>query len=194
MKTSYYDYKPRIISPYQMKEKAFDVRNNKKHPIHEEIGKVIGSFNLNITISEDSETLALFKNLNGLIAFRCELKRGNDIIGIGRGASVLSHSNRYLTKSVHIAANSSLIDAVVRATKVLDLLTGVESTVAGNAVVDTHKLREGGDEGITQKQQSYLLELIQQNISDEDERSQWESRVGGLTREEASDAIQSFKM
>lgn len=179
-----------LLSPYQMAEKAFDVRNNKKHPVHEEIKKVIGSFNLQITISEDFETLSLFKNLNGLIAFKCELKRGTDIIGIGRGASVLSRSSRYLEKSVHIAANSSLIDAVVRATKVLDLLTGTESTVTNNAVMDAYKPDE--DDSITPRQQSYLLELIDKNISDEDERSQWESRVGGLSRDEASDAIQAL--
>jgi len=111
-------------------------------------------------------------------------------IGIGRGASVLSRSSRYLEKSVHIAANSSLIDAVVRATKVLDLLTGTESTVTNNAVMDAYKPDE--DDSITPRQQSYLLELIDKNISDEDERSQWESRVGGLSRDEASDAIQAL--
>lgn len=190
-------YKPRpsIVSPFQrMRQKTddvFNVRDNKQHPVHDEIKKVVGTFNLNITISEDIETLTLFKNVKGLLAFRCELRRGGEIIGVGRGASVLSRSSRYLEKNVAMAANASLTDAIAKATRITDSFNiGTESMVADNAAIDEYKPRDESD-GITPKQQSYLLELIQ-NISDEDERSQWESRVGGLTREDASEAIQSF--
>ena len=50
----------------------------------------------------------------------------------------------------------------------------------------------GGD-GITDKQKSYLLQLIQSNVADEDDREQQISQLDELTRDEASEAIQSFK-
>ncbi|MDO8496239.1 MAG: hypothetical protein Q7S43_02180 [bacterium] len=190
-------YKPRpsIVSPFQrMRQKTddvFNVRDNKQHPVRAEIAKCVGTINLTATIEEDSQTLSLFKHVPGLIAFTCHLKRGDDIIGVGRGASVLNKVNKYVEKSVHFAVNASLIDSVVRATKILDMLRlGAEPTVADNVVADEHKSRDEGV-GITPKQQNYLLELIQ-NISDEDERARWESQIGGFTREDASEAIQSF--
>lgn len=171
---------------------AFDVQD-KRHPVRKLIQKNVGAMNFTATIEEDGQTLALFKHIHGLVAFVCTLKRDNEILAQGRGAAVLNRVNRYVERTVYTAANASLIDAVVRATKVLDTLrldTG--STIADNAVAETYKPVDGGG-NITEKQKNYLLELIDANVTDEDERNQWEGRVGGLSREEASEAIQSFK-
>ena len=59
----------------------------KKSPAFEEVSKSVGTYNLTAIIREDKETLSLFKHVPGLIAFICTLKKGDDILGIGRGTA-----------------------------------------------------------------------------------------------------------
>lgn len=49
-------------------------------------------------------------------------------------------------------------------------------------------------EPITDRQKSYLSELVNINIFDEQERENWFSQIHGLTKNEASEAIQAFKV
>ena len=42
------------------------------------------------------------------------------------------------------------------------------------------------------KQKSYLRELIRSNVFDEGKRKYWESQINQLTKDEASEKIQSF--
>ncbi len=55
------------------------------------------------------------------------------------------------------------------------------------------KLQDYVFESITDRQKSYLLELIQRNIVDDDEREQLERQMDGLSRDEALDAIKTFE-
>ncbi len=180
-------YKNRPISPMQpvqaMKYKSLDP-SDKNHPLRAEVQKCIGAYDITAEFAEDTETIGMFKHILGLVAFVCTLKKGGKIIGQGRGTAVLSNMNRYAERTVHTAFNSSLIDAIVRSTKMLDAFhpdanSQQDMGVAFNLITD--------------KQQSYLLELIQTGIADEEERSRWVEQIGGLTKEEASEAIQSFK-
>jgi hypothetical protein len=48
------------------------------------------------------------------------------------------------------------------------------------------------EEGITDRQKSYLAELIQSKVQDEDEKERWMSQMSELSKEDASQAIASF--
>ncbi len=183
------NYPRRTLSPIQMVKSKTDFRANKKHPVREEIDKSIGTFNLTATVAEDAQTLAEM-NIEGLVAFICTLKKDGRIIAQGRGSTVINPANRYISRAVHSAFNSSLSDAVIRATKVLD-------TVHPNPSASTAEYSKAKDadvfEPATDKQRHYLAELIALNVQDENERERRQSQLGELTKQEASRLIESFR-
>ena len=188
-----------VPSPFQsMRRNASSAFNTqeKRHPIRDAIGKSVGTFSLSCEIAEDIATISQFKRIKGLVAFTCAIKRDGEIVGFGRGTAVLGPMNRYIDRTVQIAVNSSVIDAVVRATKGLDALRlGVESAVADNASVigEAYQTRpsEASNEA-TPKQIEYLRQLVALNIFDDEERNRWEDQISSFTREDASEAIQKF--
>lgn len=173
MKTA---YKPHIISPFQVKRKnEYDVRVA-SHPVQELINSMIGTYNLSASFEEDRLTLETFQNIPGLVAFLCTLKKGNEIIALGRGTAVISKINRFAEKLIKTAFHSSLVDAIVKS-KMMD--------------INIYSSTQTYDEPITERQKSYLLELIQ-NVDDDEERERLMSQIDDLTKEEASNAIQSL--
>lgn len=176
----------RIASPYQIKKDVFNV-NNKNHPVHEEVQKCLGSYDLAITFEEDADTIRMFENIPGLVAFLCTVRKGDKIIGQGRGSAVLNRMNRFVERTVRTAFNASVVDAIIRSTKILDAMHPDADTALQNMATG-YEL-----EGITEKQRSYLTELVHLNVTNEDERTQWESQMDQFTKEEASRAIQAFK-
>lgn len=188
-------YKNRVASPYQLTKKdPFDV-SDKKHPVRGAIERCTGSFDITATFEEDVATLALFKQMPGIIAFLCTLKKDGKIIGQGRGTAVLNQMNRYLERTVNTAFGAAFVDASVRCAKVLDTLRpNASGSNNSNAIVENaYKEKESYTfEGITDKQRSYLYELIQTNVIDEGERNRLELQIDSLSKNEASEAIQKF--
>ncbi|MFZ2522744.1 MAG: hypothetical protein WAX44_02780 [Minisyncoccia bacterium] len=182
-------YKPtHIVSPFQVaKKKGYDVQD-KNHPVQDEIRKIIGTYDLSATFEEDTQTLEMFRHIPGLVAFSCTLKHGAEVIGYGRGTAVLSRMNRFVERAIRTAFNGSLVDAVVKSTKMLDALR-LEPGKERTSYI-TEEIYE--NEPITDRQKSYLLELVFQNIEDEDERNRWSSQIDEMTKSEASNAIQVF--
>src|ERR1035437_10802116 len=109
------NYKNSVPSPYKRQERL--------NPIQEEITKNLNSFNLNVVTEQDFETMALFKNIPGFVAFKTTLKKENQLLSIGYGSAVLNRLNKFVERTVLFAKNSSLIDAMVRSTKILDALS-----------------------------------------------------------------------
>ena len=108
----------------------------------------------------------------GVISFLCTLKKDNQIIGFGRGLSVISGQNRFLEKSVSYAANAALIDSIVRGVKVLGVSSldfGGQDTVAVPSETYVTKPVENFVP-ITDKQKGFLWRLLQQSddASEED--------------------------
>ncbi len=189
-------YKKPIVSPFQaMSTKALNTQD-KAHPIHEEIRKSLGTYNFTATFESDSRTLEKFKHITGIVAIICTLKKGDEIVGEGRGTSVLSKVNRYLERTVRYAFNASLLDAVARSAKMLDSLhldENLTHEVNATPTAPVEAYRAKDTEGlITDKQKKYLLELIKIKVSDKEERDQWKIDIERLTKDEASQAIQSF--
>ncbi len=200
-------YKP-TLSPYQrMRTEALDVRSP-SHPVLDEIQKCLGIYQLEVVVEEDAQTLSMFKHIPGLIAFIATIKSNGRIVGQGRGSACLSSTNRFISRAVHCAFNSAVVDSVMRSTKVLDVLL----PSAGAALGDLDTEMRGGDAsysepypererypareyapaGISEKQKSFLLGLINK-LRDKDEKAHWLGRVNGMTSRDASAAIQELK-
>ncbi|MCR4334749.1 MAG: hypothetical protein NUV47_03435 [Patescibacteria group bacterium] len=197
MKTIY--KQPSVLSPLQiMRSKAFDVQD-KRHPASREMTKSVGTINLTATIEEDTQTANLFKDhIPGFIAFICFLKKGNDILSVGRGNAVLNRMNKYVERTVRSAFNASLIDAVVRSTKTLDALyldatDKKDSEIPLDQLYNKSEVNEYAPEPASEKQISYLTSLISTNVTDGDERERFESEMASLSKDQASEMIAGFK-
>jgi hypothetical protein len=192
-------YQHQVKSPYQAttaRREVFDV-TNKNHPVREIIGRYTNSsINLTLSFEEDRETVSKLKN-DSIVAFTCIIRKGDRILGIGRGHSSLSPVNKYLERTVYTALNYSMIDSLSKATRVLDAFhTGQNlplQSMVEPVVSKGYEMRDSySSDKISEKQKSYLQELISMNV-DEDEREGMLTQLDDLTRSEASDMIQSFK-
>ncbi len=165
-------------SPYQaMKRQTYNVQST-EHPARREIKKLVGSYNIQAIVEEDTQTLATFKHVPGLVAFLCTLVKDGDVIGQGRGTAAFSHSNKFISRTIKTAFNGSLIDAMIRSTRVLDTFD------------EANEPREVAP--ITDKQKSYLSELVSKHVTGEFELEQWASQLESMSRNEASAAIEAF--
>lgn len=191
MKTT---YRTSTLSPYQIIGKhVYDIRD-KKHPVNIEIQKSLKTHNLTATFEENAEELETLKDIPGVISIKCILKLNDQIIATGSGMAVISRVNRYVERTVRAAVNSSLISAIYQAVKVLDAIHfDTEHNLSANTAYNESYKAEPTSQGITDKQKSYLRELITTNVLDERERDRWNSEIDQMTRDEASQAIQSFK-
>lgn len=187
-------YRPRAVpvaSPYQMIKRDMQNVHSDEHPVQKEIRRIVGSYPLTIEVSEDMQTLATLKHIPGLIAFIASVKKDGQIIGQGRGSSIISRMNKFIERTVRMSFNGAIIAAVMHATKALDVL----ADPLGDMNIEPMEARQESytPEGITDKQKSYLFELIRTKVTDEEQRRNWEAQLDELTKDEASQAIQSFK-
>ena len=161
-----------------------------EHPIRTEINKHVGSYAITAVFEEDVQSASLYKH-PGLIAYLCTLKQGDTVLGQGRGMNVLSGENRYLAKSVKFAFNSALIDAVVRTSKFPEIFrTSVTTAPSFGLPSEAY----GAEQYLaTDRQKSYIKELVDYEISDEDERNQILGNLDTMTKEDASELIQQLK-
>lgn len=170
-------------SPYQVRPpKPYDTRY-KAHPVKEELRKHYGTYNLTATFEEDTEALGQFKHISEYLPVICTLRKDGKVVAIGRGASILSPLNKSLQRAVYGAINGSWLSAANNACKVFDLLR--MEIGSGLPAVQT-------PEPATEKQKSYLRELILLNCEDDTERQQLIEQLDTLTKEEASQQIQAL--
>jgi len=183
-------YKNQIKSPFQMvQRKPFE----RKDPLKEEIKKNTGSFNLSVTVEEDVATKSLFSHIQGFIGFIATIKKDNVVLGIGRGSTILNKMNKYVERNIRFAFGSSIIDGISRSIKTMDDLFIKTSNQENPGILneETNEI-DYTPELASERQKSYLRQLISLNVLDERERSQWESEIDELTKDEASEKIQFF--
>lgn len=111
-------------SPYTSKQRQGD-----KSLADEEIKECVGSYNFTLIVEEDKEMFSILKN-SFIIALKCTLKNGNEVIGIGRANSVLSPKNKFLKNAVLYCWNASVIDAISKGLKTLNNLPRKETAIA----------------------------------------------------------------
>jgi hypothetical protein len=183
-------YKTRVPSPFQVKKPYRPANVSDSDTVREEINKLIGTYQFSATFEVDTQTASTLKHIDGLIAFLCTIKKGEKIIGQGRGTAVINQSNRFIVRTINFAFNSALIDAIVRSTKILDAFRPDAVQHPWSSVPD--KTVSDGADTATPKQIEYLRQLINVNFS-EDDRENMEAQLSELTRSEASDMIKSFQ-
>ncbi len=190
-------YKTKVASPYQPTRKTAPVTSS-KHPSKEDMAKYLGRFEFSADFEVDTSTVNTFKSINNLIAIVCTLKRKTDsgdyvVVGQGRAMNSLGQNNRYIEKAIKSVWNYAFLDSASKASRILDVFDSpADSKIVTSAGYTANDF--GKPEMITEKQRSYLLELVNTSsiISDE-EKNHWSSTIDDLTKDEASGAIQSFK-
>jgi hypothetical protein len=188
------NYRNEIPSPFQVK------KYDRKDPLRTDIERNIGKFNLEVTVEEDKNTLALFKHVPGpIIAYIATLRKDSEVVGIGRGLSVLSKMNKYVDRAVRFAFNASLIDSVVHSTKALDALYLKTNTEKIPDEIDLEKRDEPAfysdsdmPQYATEKQRAFLSQLLEKcnNSSKEEYQEKLDSPY--LSRFDASELISSL--
>lgn len=195
MKTANYSYRSRVTSPYQIRRT--ETRSpvpKRKESLREEMQKLLGSHTFTATFDVDEQTASTFNGTDGLVPFICTLKMGDKVIGQGRGATVINQMNRFVMRSITFAYHSALIDAVVRATKLMDVFRPdamPHPWSTSNAPASSGYESRGDTALASEKQRAYLIRLLQE-LDDESTRDKWMANLDTLTREEASSAIQHF--
>jgi hypothetical protein len=184
-------YKNNIPSPYKTRERM--------DPIQEEISKNISSFSLTVTTEQDLETMALFKNIAGFVAFKTTLKKGTQLLSIGYGSAVCNRLNKFIERTVIFAKNSSLIDAMVRSTKILDALSimpnqkdGEERDLEGRDSPAFY-----GDDDLpqtaTDRQRNFLSKLVEKNCDEGDKEEYLDALASPyLSKFQCSELIQKL--
>lgn len=105
--------------------------------------------------------------------------------------------NRANERMAFSVLNGALMSSINSACKTLDVLRLQAADVKSESdkaemYRDSYRTKEAtGGEPITEKQKQYLLQLASVNL-DEADREQFAASVDDMTRQEASEAIQSF--
>lgn len=186
--TTYYK-KPTasLVSPYQIMKKQMSDVQNTEHPAQKEIKKVVGIYQMTAEVQEDKLDIASLRSIPGLIAFICSIKNASgEIIGIGRGSVALGRNQKFVEKAVRSAFNFSILSAIAQSSRALDAIANPHGDISLESV-------EAIPESITDKQKSYLTELVQKKIKDVDAHVFWMNQInGGMSKNDASSAIQEL--
>lgn len=184
-----------VRSPYQPASVAQKppVAGN---PLRGMLQRLCGSYNLTATFSEDTEAVATMGNPN-LVAIRCVLKKEGKPIGVGHGSSIISRMNRPTERTIFAVLNGALMSSVNSACKTLDVLRldqVQEEAEDYRAAMhrETGSMQAStGDEPLTAKQRSYLMQLASVNLEESD-RENFLASLDDMTKAEASRAIADF--
>ena len=184
----------RILSPLQPRiQPVIDIRNE-NHPAREIIRKLCTtSHNLKITFEEDVSTLDHFRHIPGFIAILCKFTKDGQTIAFGRSCSVFSRMNKQVERTISSAINGSFLSAANNATKVFEALRMSQpEEETGQKFEEMNNQLQYRDDPASSKQKSYLLQLIDSNVENEDERDQLKSEVDRISKEKASEMIEGF--
>ena len=159
------------------------------HPVRQAILSCLGSYKLEAVVEEDLQAKSAMKGQQGLVAFVATLLKDGRVIAQGHGSSIINKTNKWMDRAISGALNGALADAFIRA----KLLNTFQSSPEVQSKIDeAYRTKANTEEPITERQKSYLTELVHINVPDEAERQRWESEMVEFTKDEASMAIQSF--
>lgn len=183
-------YKTRIPSPFQVAKQPF--KPEKTDTVRDEVKKLLGTHQFSATFEEDVQTATALKHIPGIVAFLCTIKKGDKIVGQGRGTTAINQVNRFIVRTINYAWNASLVDAIVRSTKILDVFRP-DAVPHPWANGNPQKQEEyAGDESITAKQKELLTSLIYQNINGDEEQNRRLQEVESLCKSDAGEMISNL--
>lgn len=191
-------YRNRAVrSPIQYKPQYRQTaRIQDQNPALETLKRLCATqYTLHASFSPDESLMSEVKT-EGLIAVRCELRLDDRLIGIGHASSVVDpRLSRITTRALYGCMNGSLSAAVHQGGKSLDVIrldaAAEEATSDKGLMIDAYRSREAESSvPATEKQKSYLRELILLNCEDDTDRQQRIEQLQTLTKDEASQQIQ----
>src|SRR3989338_3749997 len=188
-------YKNRAVrSPFQphpvkqAQEKVLNM-NDEQNPVRQILAKLCQTqYALSATFSPDTGIMSVLKT-PGLIAVKCELSlQGKGLVGIGHGSTAISKLNKGLDRALYSCLNGALMSAINSACKSLDVirLEGTQEQLG-----EAYRAPQGQEAQLaSDKQKSYLRELILVNCEDDTDRQERINQLDTLTKQEASEQIQ----
>ncbi len=186
-------YKNRIPSPFLASKKPYTPANvSDSDTVREEVKKLLGTHQFTATFEEDAQTATALKHIPGIVAFLCTIKKGDKIIGQGRGTTAINQVNRFIVRTINYAWNASLVDAVVRSTKILDIF---RPDTAPHPWANNQPQKQddyAGDTPITAKQKELLTSLIYQHVGNEDEQERRLQEAESLSKDDAGEMISNL--
>lgn len=160
--------------------------------------KFCGLFKIRATFKKDIETIEMFGNKPGIIAYICELvdSRGQ-VIGEGRGAYSVSPSAKDfdINKAIKIAEKRAQVDAVLRAGGLSDFFTQDMEDMPrdGGSSSNSGGAKSGP---ATDKQRNFVKKLLDERGIATEEQAGYLTETFGveipLTKEGASFAIEQL--
>lgn len=134
--------------------------------------KIASIFSWTAIFQKDQEISDAFKEIPGLVAFVCNLTKGQQTIGQGRGAASLAKNGGDPNKTIKMAQKSAFIDAVLRTSALSDLYSQDLEDMPKDQVQTTHaktideytgeKPVSRSGSGATAKQKSFISSLAEQ--------------------------------
>src|SRR3990167_7509319 len=188
------NYKARPVrSPFQphpaqqMQKKTLDTQDE-GNPIRLMLQKLCQpNLNLCASFSPDIGVMSALNKTPGLIAVKCELSLEGRPLGIGHGSTAVSRLNKGLDRALYSCLNGALMSAINSACKSLDVirLEGTQEQLG-----EAYRAPQGQETQLaSDKQKSYLRELILLNAEDDTDRQERINALSELTKEEASAQI-----
>lgn len=142
----------------------------------------------------DTETVNLFSDAKNLIAFKCTVYHPNGTIaGEGRGCANLAKNSNDENKTIKLAEKSAFLSAIIRSANISAYFTmDLDEQMSEDRVAIVEEESEGVAPVISERQKSYLTQLIYDNLDDQEERESALNSLPTMTRYEASEMISSF--
>jgi len=110
------------VKAIMVEGKDFHVIQGKKSLAKGGAEKIASIFGWGATFEKDKDTLEAF-DIKGLVAYVCNLTKGDGLVGQGRGAATLAKNNNDANKTIKMAQKSAFIDAVIRTSGMSDFFT-----------------------------------------------------------------------
>ena len=188
----------KILSPFHpgmktMRDNTINIQD-KNHPVRDEISKICReSLQLDIKFEEDIETLNASPKLSGLVCLKCSISKDGQLVAFGRSEVVFSKFNRYVSHTLSTALHGSFLSACNNFCKVYESLRSSESEVQTVRKFEESRYEET-EPVASEKQISFLNDLISEGNLSQTEKLMWQNRINGnfVTRNEASRWIASL--
>jgi hypothetical protein len=171
--------------------------------------KIASIYGYTAQFERDDEAMSAF-SIKGLIAFVCDLYKGEAHVGQGRGASTLEKNENDPNKTLKMAQKSSFIDAVIRTSGLSDIFTQDLESLAPQRVSEAEinpsgeRDIEGRDKQVsyedyglpkfaTEKQKVFLKTLIADKCT-QSAKEEYTEKLNSpyLTRFDCSEMISSL--
>ncbi len=140
---------------------------------------------------KDSDTMACFPGVEGLVAYKCLLGRDNKIVGEGRGSSQLKDHQNNPNTTIKLAEKRAFVSAVIRTTGLSDIFTqDLEDMPTSNVSSEAENTPK--EVPITERQKELLAVLIKRHVYHDEEKQKLLEEIPHMTKAEASDSISSY--